>query len=273
MGRLPRPNGFEGTQTAIRAFAKSGVHIYSTDALSGEWCGPGEGHSGDYDFSALGPRLKSALVADPDGLFNLRLMFETHHLLNNWWNQKYPDEVEAMSDGNRFSASYASVVWQTQVKDFLRAYIAYLHEVGLYDRVIGYQICVGTCGEWIKDWSSMSPPSGDFSEPMRRQFRAWLRQRYHNDAGALQTAWADPQVTFETAEVPSGEEQAKPTHYQFRDPQRERKTIDFYECYAETAADALLGMCRAVKDVTNNEKITGAFFGYIVELAWNNCVL
>src|SRR6185369_1228586 len=116
----------------------------------------------------------------------------------------------------------------------LKGLVEYLREVGLYDRVIGYQICVGTCGEWIKDWSSMSPQSGDYSAPMVRQFRAWLRQRYQNDAAALQAAWAEPNVTFETAEVPTAEAQDKPTHYLFRDPQKERRTVDFYDCYAET---------------------------------------
>ena len=265
------PNGLEVTQTAIRAFAKSNVHIYTTDALNFEWCGPRPGDPRHYDFSTLGPRLQSAVDADPDALLNLRLSVETKHLLNNWWNKRHPDELEVLSNGETQSASYASLVWQADVKDLLKGLIDYLHSVGLYDRVIGYQICVGTCGEWIKDWSSMSPASGDFSEPMRRQFRAWLRQRYDNDVAALQAAWADPQVTFETAEAPSGDEQDHPTHFLFRDPRRERKTIDFYECHAETCADALLAFCRTVKDATNREKLTGAFYGYIMELAWNNC--
>ena len=265
------PNGIETTQASIRAFAHSNVHIYTTDALSNEWCGPRPGASSDFDFATLGPRLQTAIDADPQALFNLRIMFETRYLLDNWWHKLYPQELEVLSDGSKPSASYASTVWQAHVKDLLRELIAYLRSAGLYDRVIGYQICVGTCGEWIKDWSSMSPASGDFSEPMQRQFRGWLRRRYGDDPAALQAAWADPQVTFETAAVPSGEEQDHTTHYLFRDPRRERKTIDFYECYAETCADALIDFCRTVKDATQREKLTGAFYGYIMELAWNNC--
>ena len=265
------PKGLEATQAVIRAFAGNGIHIYSIDAVGDEWYKPLGGVPGAYDFSTTAPRLQSILDADPDALFLLRMGFETRYAPEDWWNLRYPDEVEVLSDGRRISASYASQVWQTQVQDCLRAYIRHLRSVGLYDRVIAYQIATGTCGEWIKDWSSMSPPSGDFSPAMRRQFRAWLRQRYHADPAALQAAWGDPRVTFDTAEVPSGPEQATTTHYLFRDPRRERQTIDFYECYAETAADALLSMCHAVKEETHGDKITGAFFGYLMELAWNNC--
>ncbi len=257
-------------QTAIRGFAGTGVHIYTTDALANEWRGPIEGDPRPYDFSTVGPRLQQAVDADPQALFNLRIMIETRYLLDDWWHKAYPDELEVLSDGSRPAASYASLEWQNQVKEVLRGYVAYLREAGFYDRVIGYQICVGTCGEWIKDWSSMSPPSGDFSEPMRRYFRSWLSRKYPDDA-ALRAAWNDPAVTLAAAEVPSGAEQDATTHYLFRNPQKERKVIDFYEAYAELCADALLDFCRTVKAETHNEKLTGAFFGYIMELAWNNC--
>jgi hypothetical protein len=270
IGGLEASNGLADTQASMRAFAKSNVHIFSTDALAFEWRGPLPGDSRPFDFATIGPRLQLAIDADPNALFLLRIMFETRWLVNNWWNEKYPDELEVLSDGSKVSASYASTVWQAQVKDVLAGLVAYLRSAGLYDRVIAYQICTGTCGEWIKDWSSMSPASGDFSAPMRRKFRSWLRQRYAEPA-ALQAAWADPQVTFETAEVPSGAEQDHTTHFLFRDPQRERRTIDFYECYAETCADALLDFCATVKAATNREKLTGAFYGYLMELAWNNC--
>ena len=51
----------------------------------------------------------------------------------------------------------------------------------------------------------------------------------------------------------------------------ERKTIDFYECFAELCADDLLEFCGTVRDATGGEKLIGAFFGYVMELAWNIC--
>ena len=254
---------------AIRAYRDANIHIYSTDALSYEWTGPAPDGARVFDFTPVGKRLQSAIDVDPQALFNLRIMFETKYCIDNWFNARYPAELEGLSDGVQISASFASKVWQDDVQQVLRAYIAYLREAGLYDRVIGFQICTGVCGEWIKAWSSMGLNNGDTSEPMVRAFRLWLRAKYGSDA-VLQTAWANPEVTLETAGVPTDAEQDQPTHYLFRDPRREQKTIDFNACYAEVATDALLGFCRVVKEETHREKLTGAFFGYLMDLAWND---
>ena len=156
--------------------------------------------------------------ADPQALLLLRMGFETRGMKNNWWNLAYPDEVEVLSNGDRFSASFASQIWRTQVKEFLRAYIHHLREAGLYDRVIAYQVAAGTCGEWIKDWSSMHINCGDYSPVMRTYFRNWLQTRYQSDQDKLQDSWQDPKVTFDTAEVPSCSEQFNTRHFLFRHP-------------------------------------------------------
>jgi hypothetical protein len=265
------PNAVSINQGIIRAFAANNVHINSIEAVEGDWCGPRPGNPNPYDFSKTASRFQQVLDADPQALFLLRMGFETYWPHLNWWNELHLEELEILSDGRKVSASYASQVWQSDVREFLKAYIEHLRSVGLYDRVIAYQVGVGTCGEWIKSWSSMSTASGDYGEPMRRQFRAWLRKRYNDDVVELRTAWADTQVTFDNAEAPSGEEQATPTHLLFRDPKREQKTIDFYACYAETCADALIGFCQTIKEATQGDKLAGAFYGYLMELAWNDC--
>ena len=257
------------TQQTMREFAKAGVHIYTLDGLFGDWVGPRPDNPSQYDFSQNGPRLQAAVDADPKALFNLRLMFETRYLLDNWWNKAHPDEVEVISEGEANAASYASKVWQQDVKDLLTALVAYLRECGMYDRVIGYQMCIGTCGEWIKSWSCMDPANGDFSAPMRRYFREWLTKQYGTDA-ALQAAWNQPEVTLATADVPSSADQDHTGHYYFRDPNTERHVIDFYEAYAELCANALLDFCHTIKVLTNGDKLTGAFYGYLMELSWND---
>jgi hypothetical protein len=176
-----------------------------------------------------------------------------------------------LSDGARWAQSFASTLWRAQVNDLLRAFIGHLKSVGLYDRVVAFQIGAGSSGEWIKDTSSMLRPTNDYSVPMRRHFQAWLRERYRDD-GALQAAWADATATLETAAVPSYDEQAfTKTGHSFRDPRRERKTIDYYECLAELCADDLASFARTVRQATGGEKLVGGFFGYVMELAWNMC--
>ena len=265
------PDKLTEHQTIARRYAEAGVHIYSIDTLTHEWVGPGPDHTGDYDFSIVVPRMQSYIDVDPDACFLLRMCFETRWSPGDWWNSTYPDEVEVLSDGARWGQSFASDIWRKQVNDLLRAYIEYLKQAGMYDRVLGFQVDAGSSGEWIKDTSSMLLPTMDYSAPMRRHFQGWLRERYRNDA-ALQAAWADTEVSFENAAVPTAEEQSTTASgHSFRDPFSERKTIDFYECFAELCADDLTEFCRTVRDATGGEKLVGAFFGYVMELAWNIC--
>ena len=260
----------ERARASMAAFRDAGLRIYSTDALMDEWTPPSDDPARPFNFDTVGQRLRAGLEVDPNGLFILRIMFETKYLVDNWWNSRYPDELELLSDGVCYpSASFASEVWQEGVKQVLRAHIAYLRETGLYDHVIAYQICTGVCGEWIKSWSSMGLANPDASAPMQRAFRAWLRRKYGTDA-ALQAAWGNPNVTLDTAPTPTGVEQDDPSHFLFRDPDRDRKVLDFNRCYVETATEALLDFCRVVKEETQGEKLAGAFFGYLMDLAWND---
>src|SRR5258708_25397869 len=251
------PAAMEYTQDAIRRFASNGIHIYSFDAVGAEWNAPRIGSArndsaGEYDFTDTAPRMQKVLELDPDATFLLRMGFETHWQSPKWWNALHPDDVEILSDGSRWGASYASRAWQEDVSNFLRAYIEHLKAAGLYEQVIAYQIAVGTCGEWIKSWVCMDVESGDFSPVMQARFRGWLRARYHDDAAALQAAWSRPGVTFETAQVPSGPEQDKSEHGLFRDPNTARNVIDFYECSVDTSAASLLDIFRSGQHATHH---------------------
>ena len=264
------PESMNAHQPIAQKYSEAGVHIYSVDTLTHEWVGPRADDPNPYDFSLVLPRLQSYIDVDPEALFLLRMGFETRWAPENWWNEMYPDEVEILSDGAKWGQSFASGLWKAQVNDLLEKFIAHLRSTGLFERVVAFQVGAGSSGEWIKDMSCMLQETMDYSAPMQRHFRGWLRERYQNDTAALQAAWADQSVTFETAEVPSHDEQSETTtKHSFRDPQRERKTIDFYTCFAELCADDLLEFCRTVRRITKNEKLVGGFFGYVMELAWN----
>jgi hypothetical protein len=270
LSNQPGPSGFPAAE-CVRLFGQAGVHLYALGVAAspescGHWCGSREGSAEPYDFSMVEPQLRAILEQDPAALFHLRLYFETAP----WWNDLHPEECELASDGRRLNQSYASEVWRRDVDAFLRAYVGHLKAIGRFDRVVAYQVQAGICGEWVKNTTSMQPVCGDYSEPMRRHFRSWLRGQYRTDA-ALQAAWADPGVALATAEVPSAEQQLSTRHHQFRNPARERPVIDYYRCLAELVADDLIGFCRIVKALTDGEALAGAFFGYLMDLAWNDC--
>ena len=78
-----------------------------------------------------------------------------------------------------------------------------------------------------------------------------------------------PGVSFDTAEVPPADKQLYTTRITFRDPQREQWVIDYYRCLADLCANLVIDFCKTVKEATNSQALAGAFFGYLMELAWN----
>lgn len=275
------------SQPIAQKFGRLGIHLYSIDACGPEWAGPRPNHPSPFDFSTVGPRLQAVLDVNPEAHFLLRMGFETRWLPEHRWNQAHPDELEIVAeegdtradieryrqarreDEQHISESYASQVWQRDVKALLRGYISHLREIGLYDRVIAYQICAGASGEWVKGDSDQMNRFGDYSLPMRRHFQAWLRRKYGNHVLVFRKAWDDDAITFDTAETPLPREQARTRHGHFRDPAHEQNVIDYYQCFAELCAGALVDFCGVVKEATNGEKLAGAFFGYLTDLAWN----
>ena len=263
----PRPDGWDFEEQA-RLSAQTGLHIYAFDVGKGtEWVGPGPGRAGDFDFSTVEARFGRVLKADPGTLFHLRVYLETGH--DDWWEKAHLDECEILSDGRRNGMSFASKVWREQAKEFLRAYIGHFRKTGLYDRVIAYQVGAGHTGEWVKGESSMYAPCGDFSRPMRLYFRDWLRKRYGNDVSKLRAAWHSPSVAFDTAAVPGAERQLEARLYTFRDPASEQDVIDYFQALADLCGDAVVDLCRTVKQETGGNRLAGAFYGYLLDLAWN----
>jgi len=262
----PQVDGWSSAGLGRDNAADTGIHIYAFDVGGEEWCGPAEGRKSHFDFSTVEMRFNRIIKEDPKALFHLRINLERWA---KWWHDLYPEELEIVSDGSRDRQSFASEVWRKQAKEFLRAYIGYLQKIGLADRVISYQVGAGHTGEWVKGKVSMSFLTGDYSPPMRRYFRSWLRERYSNDLTLLQNAWNNPKVTFETAEVPSASEQFQTKHFTFRDPHQEQNVIDYYRSLADLCSDLVIDFCRTVKEGTAGKSLAGAFYGYLMELAWN----
>ena len=263
----PTTEGWRDAEGAA-AVAKAGIHIYSFDAGRGfEWVDPKAGRPNGFDFSTLEARYGRIIAVDPQARFHLRLHFEV--LPGDAWMKAYPQECEINSEGKPVGQSFASEVWRRQVKDFLEAFIAHLKRIGLIDRITAFQPGAGHTGEWVKGETSMLALCGDYSGPMRRHFRSWLRKQYGNDLAALRAAWNDPHIGFDTAQVPSAEQQLQTKLYTFRDPTRERNVIDYYRCYADLSSDLLIDFCRTVKEATGGKKLAGAFYGYLMDLAWN----
>ena len=253
------------SDTAQRTAAATDTHIYNF-FTGPEWCGPGEGRTGHFDFSKVEASLGRILKTDPAALFHPRIQLEKN---DGWWDKVYPDECEVTSEGRQREQSYASQVWREEGKEFLQAYIDHLTRIGLVDRFVAYHICAGQSSEWTKWSSSGRRACGDYSDPMRRHFRAWLRRANRDDESAFRKAWNKSDVSFDTAEVPSAEEQLRSRLYSFRDPRFEKNVIDYYTCLAELCSDLIIDFCATVKGATGGNALAGASYGYTLTCSYN----
>lgn len=251
-----------------REFAEAGIHFYSFDVDVGDggppwrYALPGRSEPSDWDPLELERRLRHILDVDQEAYFLFRMELEAPR----WWCALHPEECEIYEEGRRDQQSFASVLWRQEASNYLRTFMATASQLPFSERVLGYLTGAGVTKEWVKR-GAMSNGFTDYSDPMRRAFRAWLRKRYEDNVSALQKAWSE-EVDFETAEIPSREEQYTTDFWSFRDPSKSVKVVDYYCCLAETAADVLVGFCRAVKEGTQGECLAGAFYGYIMEIAW-----
>ena len=154
--------------------------------------------------------------------------------------------IDWMTD-SRPDASWGSEVWRRDSVAAVGDIAGRLHRE-FRGRVVFYQIGAGRCGE------NGPQIHIDFSEPMLRHLRAWLRQRYEDDTDQLRRAWSDPAVTFETAAPPDHVEQLRSEWFSLRSPLK-RQTADYFTACAECVEHNALLWAEAVKRATNNEAL------------------
>lgn len=215
--------------------------------------------------------LRRYAALDPQARFLLRVGTEPRGE-DSAWIQQHPQEcerLEARAKGIYLTPSFASQVWLRDAVRFVQELIAYLYEQGLDEHVLGYLLCGGDSAEWVKigpmeDWA------GDYAPPMQEAFRRWLRAKYHDDLAALRAAWDDAAIEWTDDLVPSPEEQAATDLFLFKDPRRRRRAIDYFQCQAHLIAQDIITLCRAAKEACRGEHLAGVFYGYLLEIVWNN---
>ncbi|NLC55791.1 MAG: hypothetical protein GX774_03015 [Armatimonadetes bacterium] len=240
----------------VAAAGRQGVHLVSL-TIGTPW--PRAGETPDYT-RLVDHTVEAALQANPKALLIPRIALTYPP---DWWYQEHPDERMWYDDGKPGIPSIHSAVWRRDAARHLGELVAHL-EVKYSDHILGYHPSGQTSGEWFYDrvlegcLASLEPPARD-------SFRRFLKAKYRTDA-ALRRAWRDPTVTLATAEPPAVEKRRQARRGAFRDPAAERPVIDFDEFRNHDMADAVLHLCRTVKQVAPR-KLCVTFFGYPFELA------
>lgn len=196
-----------------------------------------------------------------------------------WWTRTHPEECVGYSDGPVDAeepaglarllerdldrcrrASLASRPWRRDAGRNVTELLRELAETPEGDALGGIQVAGGVFGEW--SYFGFIDHEPDTGPAMRDAFRRRLAATYPDD-DALRSAWGDPRATRSTAEVPGLKERSRTLGGVFRDPQRERRAIDYAACHHDEVVDAILHFCRIVKESWPRPLLVGVFYGYL----------
>ena len=232
-----------------RAFGKAGINVFTTGVSLG-WTGPGQ-----YDYTALDQMMARLLEWNPEALVVPRVWMGAP----GWWVDAHEGEVTTYATGAAWAgnvwggtkqASFASQLWRREAGEALRALVRHVNAAPYSDRIISYHLACGIYGEWHY-WSAPDVP--DTSAPMHQAFAAYLRRKYGADRDAT---------------IPTLAERRTGDLGMFRDPQRQRRVVDYYECLHNATVDSMEHFGRIVKEETAGQLTTGAFYGYLPDLGW-----
>lgn len=236
----------------ITEMAGAEVHVFMDDF------GFGNHVEGKYDFTGMERSIEHFLSLDPDAYFIPRLGITAP----KWWQEKYPEERCTFADGSVGPQSFASERWREDMARDLTALIKHIRNSKYADRVLGFLICSGYSAEW-QAWGLWDQQVGDFSEPSVKAFKKWLHAKYKTNE-ALQAAWKDSSITFDTVTIPTVEERQQSSMMNFRDPAKDgMRVTDFYQYYSDTAADAICHFARVFKEASDGQMLAGFFYGYL----------
>ncbi len=273
---------WKGTNAQIKDFKQAGVNVYFIPYILGKgvygdlgvWSGKDK-----TDFSELDEMMWRILRADPQGYIMFYLMTDPYPS----WAAEHPQSIVTNQDGKkaivdmkflrwgdkpkvepgktrpeRYGHSYVSTDLRRDTKKVLAQFDQYIKNSLPGKAVIGYNVGGGYDGQMI-GWSDAGGANnfGDYSEASRDAFRGWLKAKYQTEA-ALQAAWQQPQVTFETAQVPSAKRRLESGF--FLDPKTEQDIADYNRFHSEGIVDTLDEYAKALRESHDTPIILGAYY-------------
>lgn len=218
---------------------------------------------GSLDFSAFDRDVEEHLLYNPDA----RMMLAFRITAPSWWMAKYPEELCRYSDGTvtghyGLLPSMASDRWLSDVEKCLEQLINHIEKSWYKSRIIGYMPSSHSGPEWVM--TTKQAEIADYSEPMLAYYRDFLKKKYHNDQDILRRAWANNEVTFETAAIPTAPRRSPASRW-LLDPQTEADVIDYNRAHNQSTGDAIIRVMRKIRQLAPN-KLTMIYYGYTLTL-------
>ncbi len=184
-----------------------------------------------------------------------------------WWQRANPDECAEDSAGQKLRECFTSEKWREDMTVVLKALIDYFNSSKWADKVIGYHIAGGGTEEWTYQ-SRYFEEFYDYSEKNLIAYRKFLSQRY-GDITALNKAHNENYSSFEDIIFPTPVERLYAKNYILRNEKEEKGVLDYFDFHNDAVAETILYFCKAVKEYTDGERLTGVFYGYVVTMPHN----
>ena len=212
------------------------------------WYAPGK-----VDYEIFDRSINEILEIAPDAYLLPRISCNSP----SWWDSYNPAETcRTYKEGLPQCQSFSSIVWRKDTAEVLRKIVRHISRSWYADRFIGMHICVGETNEsvhlgWLGDT--------DYSIVAQNGFIEWLLHRYNNDHDLVQKHFNKP---IDQISIPTPVEREKTEFGDFFDPEKSRLNIDYRFFRCEEIVASLHFLCKAVKEESNGNLLTGTFYGH-----------
>lgn len=241
---IPAGSGQNIVLEEIAMAAKVGVHQYAMDIPL-----PWEGDAASF----LDP-IALLRHADPEAAILLFINVDPSPA----WISAHPDEIVNTAGNEPASVSLASEAWRDSACAALEGLVTGVKASQEPEYILGYVVGGLKDGRW--DHAGVY----DTSPANVRGFRTWLQSVY-KEAGSLQTAWGDPNLSFDSAAIPAAPDTPAPCPL-FWDAADMPGRADFLRYTSESTAGVILDLAAHIKKLAGADTKVFAPYGYTFEM-------
>jgi len=260
---------------SISRFIEMGFRLFQLDIwLDDMWY-----EDGTFDITPARRQISGITDKCPEAA----VFFRFHTTPPKWWNLKNPEEMTGFADTDAvpeekhrallryleydlkplYRHSFASEKWLEASTRMLVRFMDEFSRTPEAASLAGIQPATGVYGEHHY-WAFMNHEP-DTGPAMQKAFKRFIQGKYITEE-TPKKAWNSPDITFKDVSVPGMDVRRNNSLGFFRDPQKERMMIDYYDCQHGLVADSVVHFCKTIKESWPGEIITGAFYGYYISV-------
>ncbi len=249
-GRLALPA--QNAPEKIEQYMEAGIDAYLTTIDLD--CNIGWNGDDTYEYRPYEVHLDRILAVKPD--IKLVLFVGYSASAPYRWCRKNEDHLVLLSNGDRLRiGSFASDKWLEDSNRAMAAFVKHFQSSRFAENIIGFNPIMYS-NEWHTPSSRGHPPLDDYSEPMVRHFREWLRRKYDDDENALRGSWRVDGLTFDQAQIPPETRRLRTGMKPLAFGERDVWVSDYEACLQQARDNFAIETCRTIKESAQGPVLT-----------------